>query len=804
MSRIDRLFLTPTTVLWALLFSLSSCSSKEESSQKHYAQGVKLFEQGKIGKARVELLNAVQLQPEMADAYYYLGLVAEKGKDLPQYYENMTLAAQLDPQNLKAMAGVGKILLSRSLFEEALTKAEEILTADPEYYDGILLQINALINLGYLEQAQPLIEKATAISKNDPSLLSLRAGMAELQGNRDQALSLLNEAITHSTDKSQALMQRLKMHQRFGDIEGVLSDLEDLSTNSPNDSFYVFSLSKMLANLKRYTESERILDTFIAHQPGNTDAKQFLVEMVNLRDQDRADKLLSEYIEQHPSSPSFRFFRISKNINANKTKTASKELQHIIDNVIFDAEAKRHARVILATIHLIDNQENQALQLIKTNLRDDPTHEESLLFNARIDLKYKNYDTSINNARKALRTNPKSESALILLGYAFSESGSSELANDSFREALSLNPKNAKAAMPIIQELLSNRDYTRAQNILEVLLTSSENDLSFLALSAKIKVMKEDWAGAEHTLAKLRVNGAGKIDLNFLQGQIHQGRGNYKAAINNYKTTLSAAPQHNAALEALGLCYFRLNQPEELLKFLVSFQAKNPAALPAYALAGRTYFSQKEYAEAEKTLEKGLAQNKAWLEGYVSLGRLHKFQNNIDSAIEVYIRGILNTKNNKDLQLLLAQEYQKKNDFPAAEKVYKNLLEQDGGNLAAINNYALLLVESPDSSQKTEQLNQLIQKLEHTANPAYLDTLGWVITHNGDAAKGEGYLRRALEDLPKSAEIHFHLGISLLEQQRTGEAKQSFKRTISLAPKNDRWKKMIDNVMEKTLQNKAK
>lgn len=60
------------------VFAVSACSgSKEEAANKYLNNGIELFKAEKLSKASVELRNALQIDPKLASAYYYLALISE-------------------------------------------------------------------------------------------------------------------------------------------------------------------------------------------------------------------------------------------------------------------------------------------------------------------------------------------------------------------------------------------------------------------------------------------------------------------------------------------------------------------------------------------------------------------------------------------------------------------------------------------------------------------------------------------------------------------------------------------------------
>ena len=88
-SRLLIVFRTLTLVL--SLFVVSGCSgSKEEAASKYLNSGIALYEQEKLAKASVELRNALQIDPKLASAYFYLALIAEKEQNWKSLFKRLT------------------------------------------------------------------------------------------------------------------------------------------------------------------------------------------------------------------------------------------------------------------------------------------------------------------------------------------------------------------------------------------------------------------------------------------------------------------------------------------------------------------------------------------------------------------------------------------------------------------------------------------------------------------------------------------------------------------------------------------
>ena len=107
-----------------LFMAITACAKKEDRALAFYDSGMQFFNQNDFDKARVELLNAIQMDPSMGEAYFQLGLIAQAEGDIPLMYENMSTAMFLDKQNVQAKLYVAEILLVNKQFDEVYEIAE--------------------------------------------------------------------------------------------------------------------------------------------------------------------------------------------------------------------------------------------------------------------------------------------------------------------------------------------------------------------------------------------------------------------------------------------------------------------------------------------------------------------------------------------------------------------------------------------------------------------------------------------------------------------------------------------------------
>ncbi len=104
----------------------------------------------------------------------------------------------------------------------------------------------------------------------------------------------------------------------------------------------------------------------------------------------------------------------------------------------------------------------------------------------------------------------------------------------------------------------------------------------------------------------------------------------------------------------------------------------------------------------------------------------------------------------------------------AAMKVYNKIIIQQPNNVIALNNLALLSLES--NKNRALELAKQAYKLNKSA--PYADTLGWVLLKNGKVKQSLVYLRQAHHAAPTDASTSYHLAVALAGAGNKKEARK--------------------------------
>src|ERR1051326_2764628 len=122
-----------TVILIAGEFLLASCSADPNTRKlKFMKSGDRYFQAGKYREAVIEFRNAVEIDPQFADAHYQLGRSYLALKSADAAFREFSQAVALEPSNSQAQLELAALLLDRQKWDQAQTTAEKSSEAEPE------------------------------------------------------------------------------------------------------------------------------------------------------------------------------------------------------------------------------------------------------------------------------------------------------------------------------------------------------------------------------------------------------------------------------------------------------------------------------------------------------------------------------------------------------------------------------------------------------------------------------------------------------------------------------------------------
>ena len=130
-------------VLYAALFLVAGCHRNPDTEKRKYSEkAAAFFQQGKYREAAIMYQNAIQIDPQFAEAHYGLSQCLMKQSDFTHAYQELMRTVELEPTNWKAQLDLGNLYLAAGKLSDARDRAETILKSDPQNAAAELLLAN--------------------------------------------------------------------------------------------------------------------------------------------------------------------------------------------------------------------------------------------------------------------------------------------------------------------------------------------------------------------------------------------------------------------------------------------------------------------------------------------------------------------------------------------------------------------------------------------------------------------------------------------------------------------------------------
>ncbi len=274
-------------LLVILAHTLISCGGAEERKAVYLEKAKSSIASGNLDKARIELKNALQIDPKDAEAHFQLGKVHEQLKNYRKAFNMYAKAETLNPDLLENQARLGRIyLLLANDKEKAQSKIDFILSKDSTNPDGLLL-------------------KAAMHIKNN---------------NKKEAILLTEEILSNHKEYVDAITFLAALYMEGKEPEKAISILDSGLKENPDNKVIRRILATALVNNKDYDRAEKIYKNFLENSPDNKQSYNDLAAFYNMMgDKVKAEEALRMSVINMPTDES-RHLSLVKYVIAIKGK----------------------------------------------------------------------------------------------------------------------------------------------------------------------------------------------------------------------------------------------------------------------------------------------------------------------------------------------------------------------------------------------------------------------------------------------------------------------------------------------------
>jgi Flp pilus assembly protein TadD len=124
----------------------------------------------------------------------------------------------------------------------------------------------------------------------------------------------------------------------------------------------------------------------------------------------------------------------------------------------------------------------------------------------------------------------------------------------------------------------------------------------------------------------------------------------------------------------------------------------------------------------------------------------------------------------------LAQYYGRVRNYDAARGEFEKLVAERPSDPIVLNNLAWFYARAndPRARKMAEKAMQMAPQA-----PDIADTLGWIMTSQGDAQGAMKYLQMALTGLPKNPDVQYHMALALSKTNKVQDARAMLQKALA-------------------------
>lgn len=477
----------------------------------------------------------------------------------------------------------------------------------------------------------------------------------------------------------------------------------------------------------------------------------------------------------------------------------------------------------LARLYRFQNKHDQAEQVLRSVVRQDPGNEPAIEQLAQLLIDESRSQEAVDLLGEAVGDS-SSPDIYDLLGDAYSQSKDFAKAEEAYRKAVDADPDDPGHRHGLAQALMEQDKYTAAleqfKKLSELEPGNWENQLRASQLERRLGQFDQ----AEASLARARQIAPGNLEILYNEALLDQDEGRFDDGIKLLTDAIAGMKnQPGANPNALGVLYEQLghiyreqgNYQSALEAFQEMAKANPGSAKRAQMLTIDTYRESHDIDRAIAEAKKAHDADPKSQDATVTLALLYGEKSDTAQGTRLLQALLRGSATDQEIYLDIAQVqargkkyadaeqsaakaeqlahgseeqqaawtmlggiYQNEKKYEEAERQFRKVLDANPNNPEVLNNFGYMLA---DRGVRLEEATSMIQHAlkEQPSNAAYIDSLGWVYYKQNKLAEAEGYLRKAVDREGRDPTILSHLANVYLKLGQNEQAAALFERSLT-------------------------
>lgn len=490
-------------------------------------------------------------------------------------------------------------------FDTAIAHYQKVIEQDPGAEEFYLKLAHLYLRNGQLDSLAALCEKAMPLFPDNSSLPVLLAETLVIRGEKERALSYLQNVLKKGFDFKASLIVGQIFYQNK-DFERAKKVFNNITAQKPTHSLGYHMLARAHAQTRQYPQMEENLNKALRLKPSFRDSRELLVWVLEKQGKySEAAKENDALLRQTPENEKLRekAVDLKRKIERQEQAEGAPVPEETLEEPL-PASANLHLK--LGSIFFEKAEYAQAMEEFRLVLAEEDNRDVRLMI-ARIYEIFERYDQALDELKALQKLDPESVEVLLQMARVHNQNGQIERTIDTLLQAVKFKPDYDELYHSLSMAYMDTGENQKAIDYVEKAIALNDRKPAYFFERGLLleRVGKIDKA-LESMKKVLQLNPRHSHAHNFI-GYLYalQGRGLDKA-LEHLQQALLAQPQNGYFLDSLGWIYFRRGNAE---RALVELQKAMVYALPdpvLYDHMGDVLFDLKRFSEAKKYWETSL------------------------------------------------------------------------------------------------------------------------------------------------------------------------------------------------------
>ncbi len=602
------LFRVWQTAVALLTLALIACGSVDEQQMVQAARAY--LDQNKIREAALELKNALQKNPENAEARYLLGEINLNVGDPASAEKEFRRAEQAGWSEAQARVGLARALINENAYQKVLDEVE-IKDDYPPVERANLYALHAIAQAG-LRQLDKARETLAAGEKIDPKALQVLKANIQLQlinADLDSATRALKLALADYPDNPELQLLNAIIALQKKDTAGATSAYNNIIEHDPASLVTVYGRQARLGLVrlqivdKKLDQAQSTLAPLFKQNAGDPNVNyiggMLAFEQGKL---DLAEDRLLTVLTVAPEHAQTQLLLGTVSFAQNDYEQAA----YYISKYLSAVPGNLGARKLLGRTYMRLGRQEEAQTALQKGLIDSGDDAELLALVGLSKLQGGNTAAGIEGLEKAVKAAPDSQPLRRELAKAYISTGETGQAIGEIQAMMAKGGEQDHAQALLVLAHLRAGQFDKAIDIALDMLSRKPEDPAILAMVGTVFAVSDDKPEARKYFNKVLEIKPGYVPVVMSLARVEELDGHLEKAESLYKGIAGPEATNVAPMLALARLAGKQGDQEAMLDWLQKARKQAPQDIKPRMILAEYYLRNRQAEKADTVVKEAL------------------------------------------------------------------------------------------------------------------------------------------------------------------------------------------------------